>query len=274
MPTFLTNILIALLGWVCGAFVNFASDVLPYKRKLVQPFCLECQQPFSPVNYFLLPRRCPECNEPRSWRTWVVELVFVIAALLTWYYPSQILGFWLGMVVLVFFGVIVVIDMEHRAILQQVSLVGAVLGVVVGVLCFGTDLLSTVDLGEGPFLTLQPHTLPYGIVKTAIGGIAGFGIMLLFFFTGNLFARTLGKLRGEVVEEEALGYGDVYLSGILGLMLTWDRIIFALFFGVLIGGVFSLLYLIVKTLMRKYQLFTAIPYGPFLVAGAVVILFF
>jgi leader peptidase (prepilin peptidase)/N-methyltransferase len=272
MPPILQSIFIALLGWASGAFVNYISDVLPYRRKLVQPFCPSCQAPYSLVNYFLLPRRCPSCQKPRPGRTWLVEAAFILAAVWTWSRPSESLGFWLGWVVLVLFGVVVVIDMEHRLILHPVSITGALMGFAIGVIAYGTPVINGA-VGGAPFLNLQPGTLPHGLAKTLIGGAAGFGIMFLFFFLGNLLARVIGRLRGQPVEEEALGYGDVNLSGVLGLIVAWDRIIYALFFGILIGAIGSLLYLVVKSLMRKYTLFTAIPYGPFLIAGAVIILF-
>lgn len=202
-----------------------------------------------------------------------MEAVFMAAAVLTWVHPSVLLGFWLGWVVLVFFGVVVVIDMEHRLILHPVSITGALLGLAIGVIAYGTPIISGAVGGE-PFFRLQPGTLPYGLAKTLTGGAFGFGLMFMFFFLGNILARGIGKLRGQRVDEEALGYGDVNLSGVLGLIVAWDRIIYALFFGILIGAIGSLLYLVVKSLMHKYTLFTAIPYGPFLIAGAIIILFF
>lgn len=272
MPSFLFVIPIAVLGWACGAFVNYLSDVLPYRRRFARPFCLACQAPVPPVNYFFWPRRCPACTKPRPARTWLVEAVFVALTLWTWFRPSEMLGFWLGLAVMVFFGVVVVIDIEHRLILHPVSLVGAALGLLVGVIVYGTRLTNE-PTAEASLFGLAAGTLPFGLAKSLLGGLFGFGIMFVFFYLGNLLAKLIGRLRGEPVGEDALGYGDVILSGVLGLMVAWDRIIYALFLGVLAGAIFSAGYLIFKTLARKYQLFTAIPYGPFLVAGAAFILF-
>jgi leader peptidase (prepilin peptidase)/N-methyltransferase len=84
----------------------------------------------------------------------------------------------------------------------------------------------------------------------------------------------LGKLRGEQIDEDALGFGDVNLSGVLGLLLGWPGITAGLFFAILFGGAVSLLVLLYMLVRRKYHAFQAIPYGPFLVAAAVVVLFF
>jgi len=153
------------------------------------------------------------------------------------------------MLLLLYFGVVVVIDVEHRLILHPVSLVGALLGLGVGIWA-------------------------HGMQSTLIGGIAGFGIMLAFHGFGNLFARLMARLRGAEIDEVALGFGDVNLSGVLGLLLGWPGIVGGLLLAILLGGVVSLFYLVFMLILRRYRIFTAIPYGPFLVASAVLLLYF
>lgn len=64
------------------------------------------------------------------------------------------------------------------------------------------------------------------------------------------------------------GYGDVRLSGLLGLVLGylgWSQLYVGLMSGVLLGGLGGVLLGVVhRSLRRRY------PYGPFMVAGAVV----
>jgi leader peptidase (prepilin peptidase)/N-methyltransferase len=74
--------------------------------------------------------------------------------------------------------------------------------------------------------------------------------------------------------DEALGFGDVILGGILGLLLGWPAIIAGLFFAILLAGGVSIIYLILTLVTRKYKAFTFIPYGPFMIAGASVLIFF
>ena len=76
--------------------------------------------------------------------------------------------------------------------------------------------------------------------------------------------------------EEALGGGDVYLAGILGLMLGSRFIINGLVYGILLGGLIGVLLLVAFQLRRNRSgeaLMTFIPYGPFLIAGAFIMLF-
>jgi leader peptidase (prepilin peptidase)/N-methyltransferase len=98
--------------------------------------------------------------------------------------------------------------------------------------------------------------------------------MLLLYYFGDLFARWLARRRGQTLDEVALGFGDVNLSGVLGLMLGWPGIIVGLILAIFLGGIFSLLYLLGKIITRRYRTFMAIPYGPFLVASAILLLFF
>ncbi|MGW8144001.1 MAG: hypothetical protein ACWGN2_06365, partial [Anaerolineales bacterium] len=91
---------------------------------------------------------------------------------------------------------------------------------------------------------------------------------------GALFARYIVRRSQSGFNDEALGFGDVILGGILGLFLGWPAIIGGLFLSILLAGAVSLFYLLVSLLARKYRAFSFIPYGPFMIAGAVALIFF
>ncbi len=237
------------LGWLAGVVVNYLADVLPMRRRLTRPFCMACDQPIRWANYVFAPRRCSECGQRRSIRTWIVELIFICLGVWLWLRPPDRLGFWTGMLLLAYFGLVVLVDIEHRLILHMVSLTGAVVGLIVGVYW-------------------------YGLVRTLLGGLAGFGIMLCLYLFGELLLRILMRVRGVPSDEVALGFGDVMLGGVIGLMLGWPVITMGLMAAVLIGGIFSLVYLIFMQIAHRYQMFTALPYGPFLVGGAILLLYF
>jgi leader peptidase (prepilin peptidase)/N-methyltransferase len=240
---------ILIIGWIAGVLINYITDVMPSKRRLVNPFCSNCEKPQPLINYIFWPRKCPHCKNTRSRRTWLVELLAILITLWLWRQPNLVFGFWLSMALVIYFGVVVIIDLEHHLIMHPVSIVGVVLGLLVGI----------------------PKN---GILDTALGGLAGFGAMLLLYLFGALFARYVVRRSQANFDDEALGFGDVILGGVLGLMLGWPVILVGLFLAILLAGAISLIYLIAAVLTRKYRSFTFIPYGPFMIAGASALIFF
>ena len=242
-------IFVAVLGWFAGVTVNYISDVLPRQRRLTAPFCLSCDSTQTLLNYLLWPRKCESCGAKPSARTWFIEILFIILSVWLWMATPEQLGYAVSLILLLYFGVVVVIDVEHRLILHPVSLVGVALG-----------------LGIGIWL--------HGIKSTLIGGAVGFGAMLLLYYLGFVFVRLMSRWRGRDMNEVALGYGDVNLAGVIGLLLGWPGIVAGLVFAILLGGAASLLYLIIMALRRRYSSDMVLPYGPFLIASAVLLLFF
>ena len=112
-----------------------------------------------------------------------------------------------------------------------------------------------------------------GWYKTLIGGLAGYAIMFGLYYFGVLFNRLMAKMRGQTIEEVALGFGDVNLSGILGLMLGWPKIGISLFASIMLAGVLSGFYILWMLIRKRYQAFSAIPYAPFLIIAAVILFY-
>ena len=251
-----------LLGWIAGLFINYVSDVLPRTRRFSPPACVHCDTSFSWKDYLTL-RNCQNCGKARSLRTWLVQILTTTAFVYFWLFPSKALGIPLGMLVIVYFAIITVIDLEHRLILFPTSVAGALLGLIVG-----TSIHSRAD------------GLLLGAGKSLLGGLFGFGMMFALYQFGTLVARYRARKMvadGKAPDdEEALGGGDMYLAGVLGLMLGWPFIWDALLLGVLLGGLVSFLFLIALFLRRRYSsdaLMTFIPYGPYLILGAFYLLF-
>lgn len=259
-----TLIVPLILGWLAGLFINYAADVLPSTRRFSQPTCPECKTPFTWSDYLML-RACRSCGERRSLRTWIVQILTTAAFVYFWLAPSKALGIPLGMIVLIYFGVITVIDLEHRLILHPTSLAGAVLGLIVGTFIHSRIEDRGILLGAGMSL---------------LGGLVGFGVMFLLYQLGTLVARLRARRMQAAGqqddEEEALGGGDVYLAGVLGLMLGWPFILNVLAWGIIFGGLISFVFVLALILRRRYSseaLLTFIPYGPFFIVAAALFLF-
>jgi prepilin signal peptidase PulO-like enzyme (type II secretory pathway) len=238
---------ILLLGIVLAYLINYLSDVLPRTRGFSKPVCAHCEKELGGVGYFLL-RKCSNCGNAVSNRSKVVMIVVPILVVFLWVFPPHNLNIWIAYVCVVFFGGITIIDLEHRVILNEMSLFGAVLGFIVG---------YSIN----------------GLTTTLIGGGAGFLIMLGLYLLGELFARYMARRRGLDSSEVALGFGDVNLGGILGLMLGWPVVIACLLFAILIGGLISAGLVVWMLLRKDYKPFTAIPYAPFLILSGSILLY-
>jgi leader peptidase (prepilin peptidase)/N-methyltransferase len=181
----------------------------------------------------------------------LVLILSIAASVLLWILPFQNLSYWWSLPALVFLGVILVIDIEYRVVLIQTSIFGLVL----------MFLLGLVNQGFSS----------EGILTTIAGGVAGFAIMIGLYYFGILFSKVMSKIRKQEIEEIALGFGDVYVSSFLGLLIGWPTIISSIVLAVLLSGGFSILYLGILSILKKYKSFSAIPYTPFLIIGAILI---
>lgn len=234
-------------GVIAAFFVNYCCDVLPQTRRLSQPACPKCEQNQTWMSYLLF-KPCAQCHRSAAMRRWVILGIYPVIFLALELFPPIRLNVWVAAVLLIYLGVVTIIDLEYRAVMYEEIAVGVVLASAIG---------------------WRLH----GLWATLLGGLAGLGIFMAIYLFGGLFARWMARLRNQTTDEEGMGFGDVLLSGVLGLMLGWPGIIAGIVFAIVAGGLFSGVYLVILLIQRKYHLFTAIPYAPFLVLGAIILLF-
>ena len=106
-------------GWISGLVINYLSDVLPITRSLSKPVCLKCGAEFSIADYLLL-RSCRQGHT--RMRAWVVQIIITLLSLYTYTNFAAKIGYWGGMALLIYFGIVFVIDLEHRLILHPTSI--------------------------------------------------------------------------------------------------------------------------------------------------------
>ncbi len=73
-----------------------------------------------------------------------------------------------------------------------------------------------------------------------------------------------------LAKPHGMGFGDVKLSGAIGLFLGWKLAILALFLAFLSGGITGALLI----LLKKKTLKDPLPFGPFLSGGSIIALLF
>jgi leader peptidase (prepilin peptidase)/N-methyltransferase len=248
--------LAAFFGLIIGTIVNLLADSLPVARVVHRSQCTACGGP-RPIHAWsgLLARcssawSCAYCGTDREQRSFWVEIFAILGAfglalynpLPSFFWPTLIIGF--------VFLLIVVIDIEHRLILHIVT--------------FPAGILFFFIAGFNPDLTYT---------RSLLGGALGFVLFFLLYLLGAVFGKWMARRRGIEQEEVAFGFGDVTLASVIGLLLGFPAVIEALIRGILYAGIFSIGYLLYLAIRRRYTSFIPIPYGPFLVLGAVWVYF-
>jgi prepilin signal peptidase PulO-like enzyme (type II secretory pathway) len=159
-----------------------------------------------------------------------------------WLDPSNRFGFPLEYLTGLFFGLVVVIDIEQHRIPLPANLGGL--------------LIALAALWQQKF-PLQGW----------LGGLVGLFLSLLFFSGGKLFNRFFHP-KQNTDPEPAVGFGDVLFCTVLGLLTGWPGILECLWFALLLAGLVSLVAVTYQWSRKLYQPGYTLPLVPFLVLGA------
>jgi leader peptidase (prepilin peptidase)/N-methyltransferase len=169
----------------------------------------------------------------------------LLFALSYWYF-----GLSIHFAVIAFYGslflVIGIIDLEHQLILDKVSYPAMVLALVIAIFRPPTAL---IDLNLG-----WPWA---GIVSSLMGGAIGL-LFLLFAYVITL----------AIYKSEAIGFGDVKLAGLIGLVTGPRLVLLSLTLGAILGGVTGIILLSLKRKGRRDPL----SFGSFLAIATMITL--
>jgi leader peptidase (prepilin peptidase)/N-methyltransferase len=248
------SLMVILFGLTIGSFLNVVIHRLPKDQSLSKPpsTCPSCgagikwYQNIPLFSYLFLKGKCGNCKAPIHWRYPLVELLTAILFFISWRGVTDLTSIDALMVIsqfrIWFFIAICVaitfIDLEHRIIPDELSLGGWAFG----------------------FLTAY-WDFRHGMGQLVLASLIGFG----FFFAFSLIYE---KITGRV----GLGGGDIKFMGTIGIFLGFGGIWASLMISSIIGSVVGIIF--AKIQKEKSLMRTSIPYGPFLVLGAFVELFF
>ena len=235
--------LCALVGLFVGsALWNIARNQAS-KRPVFQPAtCLPGDgvlpiTTWLPLFGFGTARNCPADGAAQSSR----RLVFEVAVAGYFGLAARRTGDWLDLVAVLVFTlpllVIFLVDSWTRLIYTNVIALGVLLGIAFGAIDGWRQLVSSA----------------------AAMALAA-AIFVAFYVLAILIYRD-----PKVVP---FGLGDVYLAGMIGSMVRLDEIGRALIYGIFLAGGTMALLLLSKRVNRKQ----AMPYGPYLVVGALIAL--
>jgi len=238
-----TALLVVLVGLVIGSFLNVVIWRVPRGESIVSPpsHCPGCGHEVRPrdnipvLSWLLLRGRCRDCGTQISARYPLVEA---------------------GTAVL--FGVLTMaIGLEPE--LPAFLYLGAI-GVALAMI--------DIDVKRLPNAIVLPSYLVAAALLTVAAAVdgswedllrAGLGMVALYAFYFLL----------ALVYPAGMGFGDVKLAGVLGLYLGWlgwAEVVAGGFLGFLFGGVVGGGLVLLRRAGRKSML----PFGPFMLAGALV----
>jgi leader peptidase (prepilin peptidase)/N-methyltransferase len=239
------TVIFVLLGMIVASFLNVCCDRLPVGQSLVQPpsHCPACSRRLAakdliPIfSYLWLRGRCRYCQAPIPKRVlWVEITTAVLFGLAYWQYSLSV-ELAIALFYISLFMVILVIDLEHGLILNKIVYPALLVALLLSIF-FSLFL---------PQIEIVPE-----IKQAAIGGGIGFIVFLLVV----------------IVSRGGMGWGDVKLAALIGLVTGFPLIIIALLMGIILGGLVAVLLLALKIRKRK----EAIPFGPFLAVATIVTL--
>ncbi len=248
------------MGLLWGSFANVCiyrwppSDEHPKGRSVVAPgsHCSACKTPIKwydnvpLLSYLWLRGKCRACKASFSPRYLLVEALTGAMFGVVWWFTlgmggmflpldTRLLQFVLYAAFVFVLVVITFIDIDHKLILNKVTIPSIVLA-------YGASLLLHHRWWEG-----------------LVGIAVGYGVPWLI---GEIYYRLRGR--------EGLGLGDGMLLALIGALLGWQGVVASLFGGSLLGSVIGIFVLVRQ---RQDVMRSELPFGPYLAAAATFYLF-
>ncbi len=298
-------VLAALAGLLAGWVTNILAERFPDpERPLFGPLrCVRSGEQLTlrdylPVVGFLWQRgRCRHCGKALPWRFPLVEIALACAFAFAWpIYESQPLYYYLVNVFYIFLlAAIALIDWRYRLIFPIMIYAGCL---------FGLGVAFFIDMAEGrplyfyliiagcialtaivtlfnwrygwiPLALIYTGCLAWGLIAFVPGSFKenpllpdGIGSVLMgALLDGGIF-YLIYIVAYAIYRRRALGFGDVLLAILIGVVLGYPRAISALFLGAVLGGLVAVGFFLFGG--KRWRDF--IPYGTTLCIGVILIL--
>ena len=282
-----------LAGMVLGSFAKVLADRSLRKKSFGgRAYCLSCKKElrwydlFPVASYIFQRGQCRYCHQKIGVEYLVVEIVMgVLVGFLFWQtfknsqfsifsfqsisnfqFPIFLFEFVLKIFFVTILAILFLTDLKKMFIPDRIVIPAIIISLIA--LIFITIYkvtylyyyLSQNEIGR---LLLPPNSDYFQRHAIAAAEPLYMGILMAMLI-GGFFLSLIILTRGK-----GMGGGDVKLGAFMGLMLGFPQALFALVLAFLTGAVFSIGLL----LLGKKKFGQTIPFGPFLVVGSLIILF-
>jgi prepilin signal peptidase PulO-like enzyme (type II secretory pathway) len=236
----LIGIFVFIIGLCIGSFLNCFIYRLEHKKKMTgRSFCPKCKHDlcwkdlFPVFSFLFLNGKCRYCKKKISVQYPLVELVtgFLFVLIFLFFYqqatPNQLI--YILFLFYIFSALVVtfVYDLKHYIIPDKVL--------------FPAIIISLAYYLIPPY---DFHHIVYGLLAAVVA--SGFFLAIFLFSAGKW-----------------MGFGDVKLAVLMGLLLGLPNVLVALFLAFFFGAIIGLILMVVQ----KKSLKSEIPFGPFLIIG-------
>lgn len=266
-----------LFGITIGSFLNVVIYRVPNNININFPpsHCPKCKHRLGPLDlfplfsYLCLGRKCRYCGDPISPRYFTVELItgilFICLFLCFGYSISTVIyALFVSCLICVF-----MIDFDTYTIPYSLIIFGVSLGIIKDIINIIIANQYAVG-GTDPFMHIKiPFTsVSFSMMPSICGIVVGFVIFMFITLFGKLLFR-----------KEAMGGGDTLLACVIGAVLSNPTygvmqpivsFFIAIFLGAIIGSVENL---IRRQKNDENAKEGQIPFGPYMVLGAFIVLY-
>ncbi len=242
-------IYVGLFGSLVGSFLNVVIYRIPLKRSIVSPpsACTGCGSRIKgydnvPVlSWVFLGGKCRTCKSKISVRYPIVELITgIVFGIVAWKFHGSPLSLLVAFLYLAAVSIaLALIDLDTHTLPNRIVIPSYFVGAL---------LLGVTGLFSGNF-----NAIWHALAGMAMLGLFYFGLALIY--------------------PGGMGMGDVKFAGVLGLFLGylgWGVLLVGAFSAFVLGGFFALALII----SRKANRTSGIPFGPWMLTGAWIGVFF
>lgn len=254
MEIFILYLFVFILGLFIGSFLGVIIDRLPFDRSIIFPasHCPHCRHKLHPFDlipvfsYLILDRKCRYCSVKISAFYPLVELVTASIFLFVVYNN---------------------LNSSPYSVFGDLTILPEIIYLLVVISSFIVVFFIDLKYGIIPFKIVL-FALTVILIKYIFSGFAGIDILSISLSAVIVFS--IFFLLFYFSKGRAIGFGDVVFSFLMGFFLGFPKIILAVYLAFLTGAGFSL---ILVLLGKKKLKGGTIPFGPFLVLGTLVSLF-
>ncbi|MGA7622329.1 MAG: prepilin peptidase [Candidatus Acidiferrales bacterium] len=265
IPETLIVVFVFIFGLIIGSFLNVCILRIPGGKSIVMPAsaCPKCGEPIQPydnipvISYLVLGGKCRGCKTNISPMYPLVELLtglLFLACYLVFGLTVEALKWAAFSAILI---VLVFTDLRERILPDLVNFTGFGIGVALSFFTRPTD---------GTALWIANHLFEYpppapvvSFADAVLGAALGSGLLWLV-------SETYFRLRGR----EGMGLGDVKMMLMAGAFLGAKKTILTILAGSILGSVLGMAVILATRKDTDYEL----PFGAFLGAGALLVVFF